>query len=51
MQEEGSIVLANETFSTEDILVFREAKVGTEAISDRFYSIWALYTSISRARS
>lgn len=39
LQEEGSITLENEVFSTEDILVFREAKQGTEAISDRFITI------------
>lgn len=39
LQDEGSITLENEVFSTTDILVFREAKQGTEAISDRFITI------------
>ncbi len=39
LQEAGSITLDDETFSTEDILVFREAKEGTEALSNRFISI------------
>lgn len=39
LQEDGSIILADESFSTEDILVFREAKEGTEALSNRFISI------------
>jgi len=39
LQEAGSITLEGETFSTEDILVFREAKEGTEALSNRFISI------------
>jgi isoleucyl-tRNA synthetase len=39
LQEEGSITLGGESFSTEDILVFREAKEGTEALSNRFISI------------
>jgi isoleucyl-tRNA synthetase len=39
LQEEGSITLDGESFSTEDILVFREAKEGTEALSNRFISI------------
>ena len=39
LQEEGSISLQGESFSTEDILVFREAKEGTEALSNRFISI------------
>lgn len=39
LQDESSITLENEVFSTDDILVFREAKEGTEAISDRFITI------------
>ena len=39
LQENGSITLNNEFFSTEDILVFRESKEGTEALSNRFISI------------
>ncbi|MDC1529255.1 isoleucine--tRNA ligase [Gammaproteobacteria bacterium] len=39
LQEDGSITLGEESFSTEDILVFREAKEGTEALSNRFISI------------
>ncbi len=39
LQDDGSITLSEESFSTEDILVFREAKEGTEALSNRFISI------------
>jgi len=39
LQEDGSLTLEDETFSTEDILVYREAKEGTEALSNRFISI------------
>ena len=39
LQDEGSLNIENEMFSTEDILVFREAKAGTDAISDRFITI------------
>lgn len=39
LQDEGSLTLDDEIFSAEDILVFREAKAGTEAISDRFITI------------
>ena len=39
LQEDGSLTLEDETFSTDDILVFREAKEGTEALSNRFISI------------
>lgn len=39
LQEDGSLTLEGESFSTEDILVFREAKEGTEALSNRFISI------------
>ncbi len=35
----GSINIENEVFSREDILVFREAKENTEALSNRFISI------------
>lgn len=38
-QNEGSITLDGETFTIEDILVFREAIEGTNAVSDRFVSI------------
>jgi isoleucyl-tRNA synthetase len=39
LQQSGQISIDDETFSAEDILVFREAKAGTDAISDRFISI------------
>jgi len=39
LQEAGSLTLDSETFSLDDILVFREAKEGTEAVSNRFISI------------
>jgi len=39
LQEDGSLTLDGETFTTEDVLVFREAKEGTEALSNRFISI------------
>lgn len=35
----GSIVLQGETFSAEDFLIFREAKTGTNALSNRLISI------------
>jgi isoleucyl-tRNA synthetase len=38
-QDEGELVINGETFSGEDILVFREAKPGTDALSDKFISI------------
>jgi isoleucyl-tRNA synthetase len=38
-QENGNLSLMDETFSHEDILVYREALEGTNAISDRFISI------------
>lgn len=38
-QSDGSIVIDGETFTDEDILVFREAMEGTNAVSDRFVSI------------
>ena len=39
LQDEGSLNIENEEFSTTEILVFREAKDGTDAISDRFITI------------
>src|SRR5690606_2612894 len=39
LQEFGSLTLEGEVFSLDDILVFREAKEGTEAVSNRFISI------------
>lgn len=39
LQDEGSITLDNEQFGVEDILIFREAMEGTNAVSDRFISI------------
>ena len=39
LQEDATITLDGETFSTEDIQIFREAKSGTEAVSDRFITI------------
>jgi len=39
LQQSGAITLDGETFTPEDILVFREAITGTDAISDRFISI------------
>lgn len=38
-QETGELTLDGESFSGEDILVFREAKAGTDALSDKFISI------------
>lgn len=38
-QEQGSLDLNGETLSGEDILVFREAKPGTDALSDKAISI------------
>ena len=38
-QGSGSLELSGETFSVEDILVFREAREGTDALSDKFVSI------------
>ena len=38
-QGSGSLELSGETFSAEDILVFREAREGTDALSDKFVSI------------
>ena len=39
LQQQGDIRIDDEVFSVDDILVFREAKAGTDAISDRFISI------------
>jgi isoleucyl-tRNA synthetase len=39
LEETGSIELAGQTFAPEDILVFREAKEGTQALSNRYISI------------
>jgi isoleucyl-tRNA synthetase len=39
LEEEGSLVLEGITFFPEEVLIFREAKVGTEAMSNRFISI------------
>ena len=39
LQDDDAIKLENESFTTQDILVFREAKSGTEAVSDRFITI------------
>jgi isoleucyl-tRNA synthetase len=39
LQETGSLIIDGVTFSNDDILVFREAKAGTDAVSDRLISI------------
>lgn len=39
LQETGQIEVAEKTFSADEILLFREAKKGTEALSNRFISI------------
>jgi isoleucyl-tRNA synthetase len=39
LQTYGAIELSGETFSAEDILIFREAREGTDALSDKFVSI------------
>jgi len=39
LQLDGQIELAEESFSIDEILLFREAKKGTEALSNRFISI------------
>jgi isoleucyl-tRNA synthetase len=39
LEEKGKIEIEGETFSPSDILIFREAKEGTEALSNRFISI------------
>ena len=38
-QTSGVLELSGETFSAEDILIFREAREGTDALSDKFVSI------------
>jgi isoleucyl-tRNA synthetase len=38
-QESGRLVLDGETFGSEDILIFREPKAGTEALSNRLITI------------
>lgn len=38
-QEDGQLTLEGEQFVTDEILVFREAKDGTNALTDRFISI------------
>ena len=38
-QETGQIVIDGESLSGEDLLIFREARPGTNAVSDRFISI------------
>lgn len=39
LEDSGSLELQGEVFATEDILIFREAKEGTQALSNRFISI------------
>lgn len=39
LEEKGALELGGETFTPEDFLIFREAKEGTQAISNRFISI------------
>lgn len=39
LEETGSLELGGQTFAPEDILIFREAKEGTQALSNRFISI------------
>ena len=39
LQNNGILLLEGENFSLEDILIFREAKPGTQALSNRFISI------------
>jgi isoleucyl-tRNA synthetase len=39
LEEKGEISIDGEVFKTDDILVFREAKEGTQALSNRFISI------------
>ena len=38
-QTAGTLELSGETFSADDILIFREAREGTDALSDKFVSI------------
>ena len=39
LEEKDSITIKDETFSSNDIVVFREAKEGTQTLSNRFISI------------
>tara|TARA_Y100000296_G_C5166954_1_gene255221 strand:+ start:35 stop:667 length:633 start_codon:yes stop_codon:yes gene_type:complete len=39
IEETGSITLNGQEFTSDDFLIFREAKEGTEALSNRFISI------------
>ncbi len=39
LQADGTLTLEGETFGPDDILVYREAKEGTETVSNRFISI------------
>jgi len=39
LQTSGEIALGDEKFSVDDVLIYREAKAGTNAVSDRFVSI------------
>jgi isoleucyl-tRNA synthetase len=39
LQEKGSVILDGTTFSADDILVYRQAKPGTNTVSDRYISI------------
>src|SRR5690606_21252569 len=39
LQEQGSLTLDGTEFSSEDILVYREAREGTQALSNRWISI------------
>lgn len=39
LEEKGSVVLENVSFDPSEILIFREAKPGTQAMSNRFISI------------
>ena len=39
LESQGEITLGDETFNTQDILLFRQAKEGTQTLSNRFISI------------
>lgn len=39
LEEKGSIAIESEIFHADDILIFREAKEGTQSLSNRFISI------------
>ena len=39
LEESGQIKLQDETFTSEDFLIFREAKEGTQSLSNRYISI------------